>query len=182
MAKKKGAKTTKGFSARSDGRLYHSFRYKGRVYAVYGMTIEECILKKQLKKAAVDKEEAEGARYKSGKVLTVSEYFDRWLDNKVGTVKETTLRTDRILLNRIQSTKIDSAGTTFGSLRIAKVEPQNVRDLQRALSGSVKTRTVNDCCYLLKAVFKAAVIDGDLERNPAEGVKPLKRTEALNIK
>lgn len=174
---------------RQDGRYELKVKINGKRYSVYGSSAQECKEKIEQKRKAL--EEAKAAKFKSSKKMTVSEYFDRWLDAKAGTVKETTIRTDRILLDRIRKTAIDKAGTPFGDLKLVKVEPQNVRDLQKALQNEtiaqdkngkekkykkMSTRGVNDALYLLKSVYKAAIADRITEYNPVT-VKPLKRTE-----
>lgn len=174
---------------RQDGRYELKVTINGKRYSVYGSSAQECKEKIEQKRKAL--EEAKTAIFKSSKEMTVSEYFDRWLDAKAGTVKETTIRTDRILLDRIRKTAIDKAGTPFGDLKLVKVEPQNVRDLQKALQNEtiakdkngkekkykkMSTRGVNDALYLLKSVYKAAITDRVTEYNPVT-VKPLKRTE-----
>lgn len=190
MAKKKKDKAAKltGFSVRPDGRLMYQFKLGDKRYTVYGMTVEECMVKREKKV-----QEIESGKYKSVNKITMSEYFDRWIDAKTGTVKETTLRTDKILLTRISATVIDEFGTTFGDLTLTKVESQNVRDLQKALLKKITikgkdgkehkrkgmtTRAANDAIYLLKSVFKTAMEERAIEWNPVT-VKPLKRTEPL---
>ena len=181
------ARKAAGFTVRTDGRIMKTFTLNGKRFAVYGKTVKEC-REKELKK----RQELEEGQYKSGKTLTVAEYFDRWIEAKRDTVKETTLRTDRVLLNRISETVIDEAGTTFGSLKLVKVEVQNVRDLQKALQKELRTRdkngrkttrkgmttrTTNDSITLLKQVYKSALVERIVQWNPVEGVKPVKRTE-----
>ena len=190
MAKKKKEKAAKltGFSVRADGRLMYQFKFGEKRHTVYGMTVEECMSKRDKKI-----KELEDGKYKSAKQITMSEYFDRWIDAKTGTVKETTIRTDTILLKRIAATVIDESGTAFGDLILTKVESQNVRDLQKALLKEViikekdgkehkrkgmKTRAANDAIYLLKSVFRTAIEERTIEWNPVT-VKPLKRTEPL---
>ena len=188
MAKKKKDKSAKltGFSIRTDGRLMYQFKFGDKRHTVYGMTVEECMSKRDKKI-----KELESGKYKSAKQITMSEYFERWLEAKTGTVKESTLRTDTILLNRISATLIDDFGTTFGDLILTKVEPQNVRDLQKGLLKEIEmkgkdgkqhrregltTRSCNDAIYLLRSVFKTAIEEHTIEWNPVT-VKPLKRTE-----
>lgn len=181
------ARKAAGFTVRADGRICKTFTMNGKRYMVYGKTVAEC-RQNELKK----RQEVEAGQYKSGKALTVEEYFDRWIEAKRDTVKETTLRTDRILLKRISETIIDEAGTAFGSLKLVKVEVQNVRDLQKALQRELltkdkngketkrrgmTTRGANDSIYLLKAVYKSALVERIVQWNPVDGVKPLKRTE-----
>ncbi len=181
------ARKAAGFTVRTDGRICKTFTVNGKRYMVYGKTVSECRQKELEKRQAI-----EAGQYKSGKALTVSEYFDRWIEAKAGSVKESTIRTNGILLNRISATRISAAGQTFGSLKLTKVEVQNVRDLQKALQNELRTRdkngkevtrkgmttrAANDSIYLLKAVYKTAMIERLVQWNPCEGVKPLKRTE-----
>lgn len=186
MAKKK--KLPVGFSERANGLLQYRFTMDKKRYTVYGATVKEC-RQKELEK----RKQVQDGIYKKASKLTVSEYFGRWIANKQGTVKETTIRTDTILLSRMKETPIDKAGTLFGNLKLAAVDVQNVRDLQKALQEKLRTkdkdgkevirkgmttRAANDSIYLLKAVFKSAMlIDRIIQFNPVEGVKPLKRTE-----
>lgn len=185
MAKKK--KLPVGFSERGNGLLQYRFTVEGRRFSVYGATVKDCRAKELDKR-----KEIEDGTYKKADKLTVSEYFDRWIEAKQGTVKETTIRTDTILLNRMRETVIDKAGTRFGDLKLAAVEVQNVRDLQKALQCELKTkdkngrdvtrkgmttRAVNDSIYLLKQVYKTAIEERAVIYNPVS-VKPLKRTEA----
>lgn len=185
MAKKK--RLPAGMTQRKDGIIVCRFTVEGRRYAVYGQTVEECRVKELEKR-----QEIKEGLYKSAKVLTVSEYADRWLEAKRGAVLETTLRSNRILLNRMCITPIDSAGTQFGNLKLVKVETQNVRDLQSALRKELKTkdakgnettrkkmttRSTNDSISLLKSIFAAAMAERIITWNPADGVKTLKRTE-----
>lgn len=187
MAKKDKKKLPAGMTRRKDGIIVCRFTIEGKRYAVYGSTTDECRVKEAEKRQAIKE-----GRYKTGKELTVSEYADRWIEAKRDTVKETTLRSNRILLNRIIETPIDGSGTKFGDLKLTKVEPQNVRDLQAALRKELKTkdpkgkektrkgmttRSANDSISLLKALFSSAIIERIVIWNPADGIKPLKRTE-----
>lgn len=185
MAKKD--KLLPGMRQKSKKCVEYRFTYKGKRYNVAGKDAADCLLKAEAKKQDID-----NGKYKKVKKLTVSEYFDRWIEAKAGTVKETTLRTDRILLNRISETVIDKAGTKLGELNFTEVEAENVRDLQKALQKELKTkdkdgnevtrkgmttRATNDAIYLLKQVYKTAIQERATEWNPVI-VKPLKRTEA----
>lgn len=188
MAKKKAKEELlKGMRKRPNGSIEYRFKVGDKRVSVYGESAADCI-----RKADEKKQEIESGKYKKAEKLTVSQYFDRWIDAKTGTVKETTIRTDRILLNRISETVIDKAGTKFGTLKLTEVEAQNVRDLQKALQKKLKTkdkndrevirkgmttRATNDAIYLLKQVYKTAISERVTEWNPVI-VKPLKRTEA----
>ena len=166
------ARLPAGMTRRKDGKIMYRFTIEGKRYTVYGATVKECREKELLKR-----EEVAAGLYRSGKTLTVKEYAERWIEGKRGTVKETTIRLNRILVNRITETAIDRAGTLFGALKIDQVEPQNIRDLQAALKADLCTRTINDITALLKSMFNSAVHERILLWNPAAGIKPLKRTE-----
>ena len=173
-----------GVSRRANGSYTLRFTVDGKRYSVYGSTITEC-KEKELQR----REEIKKGQYKRSRDMTVKEYCERWLSNKIGTVKETTLRTDGLLIKRICDTPTPAG--PFGDLMLNAVEAQNVKDLQRALQEPMKakdrngkektykglaTRGTNDSIYLLKAIYKTAIEERAAEWNPVT-VKPLKRTE-----
>lgn len=65
---------------------------------------------------------AEGTS-REGAMLTVDEYFEKWIEGKRGTVKETTLFTEREWYKPISKVRVDSLGHLFGQLKLVKVEP-----------------------------------------------------------
>lgn len=176
-----------GMSLRADGRIVNRFTVEGKRYSVYGASVKECREKESTKR-----DQIKAGLAKKGKDKTVGEYFAEWIAAKEGTVKPTTIRTDSILLRRMEITPIDKAGTLFGSLKLSKVETANVRALQGALQKELKfrtdkgkkktrkgmtTRATNDSIHLLKAVYRSAIAERLVNWNPVETVKPLKRTE-----
>ena len=169
------AKTrTAGMYKRSDGLYSYRFTVDGKRYAVYGATMKEC-KQKELEKR--EKIEAEKSAAEAAEMPTVEEYCESWINAKRGTVKETTIRLNRIFCRRITETVIDRAGTRFGALKVDKVDTQSVRSLQSALKKDLCTRSVNDIMAMLKAVFNSAINERIILWNPAGGVKPLRRTE-----
>ena len=72
------ARKAAGFTVRTDGRIMKTFTMNGKRFAVYGKTVSEC-RQKELKK----RQELEEGQYKSGKALTVGEYFERWIEAHV---------------------------------------------------------------------------------------------------
>ena len=186
MGRKKEETLLPGMRRKGTESIEFRFTYKGKQYSVSGKTPSECIMKADAKKQAI-----ESNTYKKAATLTVGEYFDRWIESKAGTVKETTIRTNTILLNRMRATIIDRNGTRFGDLKLKEVEVQNVRDLRTALQKELKTknrngkdvtrkgmttRATNDAIYLLKQVYKTAIVERATDWNPVS-LKPLKRTE-----
>ncbi len=186
MGRKKAAALLPGMRQKTAETIEYRFTYKGRQYSVSGKTPTECVLKKDAKQKDIDSK-----AYKKAEKLTVGEYFDRWIDNKRAESKETTIRTNTILLNRMRETVIDDNGTRFGDLMLKEVETQNCRDLRKALQKELKTkdkngkevtrkgmttRSTNDAIYLLRQVYKTAIEEKATNWNPVN-MKPLKRTE-----
>lgn len=161
-----------GFKERSNGSLEYRFSIDGKRYSVYGATVKEC-REKELQKRSEIKEKI----YHKSKGLKVEEYLERWIDSRELVIKSATIRTYKKLLRRISRTEIDAAGTTFGKLKLCEVEPQNVRDLQKALRSELTTRTTNDCLSLLKKALEAAKNERIIQWNPCDPVERLKRTE-----
>ena len=161
-----------GVYKRENGTYCSRFTVNGRRYAVYGQTVKECRAKELERR-----QEIEAGTYRAGRKQTVQEYGQQCIEDKRGTVKESTIRTQHILFRMLCRTQIDRAGTQFGGLKLGDVEAQNVRAVQATLKAQAKTHTVNDCIALLRSIFKQAVNEQLVSGNPAALVKPLKRTE-----
>lgn len=166
------ARKISNITKRKDGLYMGRFTVNGKRYTVYGKTINDC----RDKEAQKRQELAEGI-YKPGKELTVKEYYERWTEAKRDAVKETTIRTQKVLFNAISSVKIDATGQTFGNIKITKVEPEMIKAVQNSLKQDRTTRTVNDSISLVRGIFEAAVNERILTWNPAAGIRSLKRTE-----
>lgn len=76
------ARLPAGMTRRKNGTLQLQFNVEGKRYTVYGKTKEEC-REKELNK----REEIRQGTYKSSKTLTVSEYFDRWIESRENVVQ-----------------------------------------------------------------------------------------------
>ena len=166
------AKKAAGIDRMASGLYRSRFTVEGKRYSVYGATVAECRGKEATKRAEI----AAGIE-RLGKNITVDTYFDKWIEAKEGSVTEATLRINKVLYNGIKSIMIESAGTSFGALKLQKVTTDNVKDLQNVLRKKENTRTTNDRINLLKSIFKTAVEERIITWNPAAPVKPLKRTE-----
>lgn len=156
---------------RSDGRLQRSFTLNGKRHYVYGYSKRELDKNEQLKRQEI----AEGIeRRKNPKV---QEYIESWLDNRMLHVKESTYRGQRQVLNIITQIYIQSAGKTFGEIRLPDVTVDDVKLIQKELLTSRRTQTVNDYMALLKHVFKDAVKERRIDFCPVDAVVTLRRTE-----
>lgn len=158
---------------RKDGYRCKTFTIDGKKYWVYGKTAEELRVRVEEKR----KEIAEKS-FKISKDLTVAEYGERWIENKRNTVKSTTIRSHKIIVKRLCECEIDNAGHRFGDLKLAEVEPDHVREVQRRLDArGCHTATTNATISEVRSIFKDAANDRIVSFNPAAAVKPLKRRE-----
>lgn len=161
-----------GISRRSDGKLQSRFTINGKRYTVYGDTVKEC-----KEKETERRQEVAAGIYEPGKKLTFKVYSERWLTSKIGTVKPASIYARKGHLQTVNGMVINSGGTRFGDLRLVKIDPQNVRDLQKALVEKHNTNTTNSYISLVREVLNAAMYDRIIFWNPAQGVRQLKRTE-----
>ena len=167
------ARLPAGITRRENGSYMLRFTVSGKRYSVYGATVKEA-KEKEIEK----RQEIEEGSYKTGENINLDDYFERWIEAKEGTAKETTLRANRMMYRAISKAEIDKTGTRFGELKIKAIEVQNVRDLQKTIAETHSTRTTNDTISLLKSILQSAVtIDRIIEYNPAAPVKALRRTE-----
>ena len=152
------------------GRIRYQFTEAGKRYSVYGQTVKEC-REKELEK----RKEIEQGLNSRGKNQTMNDFYDKWVDNRRGTVKGNTLRTNNSLWGMIKG--VDVGGTKFGMLKMLEVTPDDIRALQKGLTESHSTRTANDCIALVRSMFKSAVNDRMTTWNPCNGIKRLKQME-----
>ena len=167
------ARLPAGMSKRKDGTIMCRFTVEGKRYTVYGQTVKEC-REKELQK----REKIAAGLYKSGKVLTVAEYADQYIDSLREHDKATTIYNYGLRAKSICGTVIDGSGRKFGELKLDKVEVQNIRDLQKALADNgISSTGINSRITFLSCMYKAAVTERICSWNPVKGVKAMKRTE-----
>lgn len=163
MARKK--KLGAGYRQRSDGRIEYRWTGEdGKRYSVSALTLEVCERKVTEKKQEILKNS-----YVSNRNITLEGYFSEWQKGREGTVRDTTQQTQKYLFRRV----IDF----MGDVKVCKIERRQVQLLQDYLKSELATKSVNSTVDLLKSVLTTAVNDGIIDKNPASGVKSLKRTE-----
>lgn len=163
-----------GIDKRKDGLLRLRFTVDGVRYCVYGKTVKECKEKELAKRKHL---EEDAHRETKSSTFTVDEYFDSWIEGKRGTVKDTTLYTEKGWYKPMSKISVDSVGHHFGQLKLENVEPKHVRMIQKDMAKRLNTNTVNASIGLLRSIFRSAIEDRILAYNPAAGVKDLKRKE-----
>lgn len=189
MARKK--KEIKKRKERDDGRICIQFRYQGKRYSAYGDSTAEAEENAQLMKAQVmagtyvpvrekrrmEREALEAEKAAEAlRVPTFEKYAEEWIEQKrTAKRKETTIRSNTIMVRLISDTLIDSV--RFGSIPLDMIKRVHVRKLQAALSSKVSSRTTNDCIIAVRSIYKSAIADEIVIRNPADKIMSVERTE-----
>lgn len=150
-----------------------SFSFQGKRYYCYGKTQAIAAAKVQQKK-----EELQNGLYKAGDKLTLDEYFKRWEEHREGTVRSSTVASTRTQYGSIKQFEIDKKGHKLGGLRLAEIDKNMIISLQKSLlNDGMKTASVNKRIKLLDRLLREAVNERIIQWNPAQGIKPLQRTE-----
>ena len=133
-------------------------------FSVSGSTVRECREKERIKSAKVA-----AGQYTRNDRITVRQYFEEWMDRKKGTVRESTIRA--------QKTAFAPVLSVIGGVKVVNLERRQVIALQKELSETLTTAGVNYRITILQSLLKSARLDKIRPDSPADGVKPLQRTE-----
>lgn len=162
------AKTKK----RTDGRYQKNFRYDGKQYVVYGKSLKEV----EEKKVAKLKELQEGTEKHLDP--TVNQYFETYTNFRRGKVKDATIRSSIYKYRKCADVVINVNGKTLGEMKISKVKPSDIKTVQKSLSETtLSVRSINDYIFQLSHVFKKAVDDELIVRNPCFNVEKIRETK-----
>lgn len=153
-----------GVRKRPDGTLEKRFTVNGKRYSVYGKTSKELVQNEQ----EIRKKIEEGI-YTENKNLTLDQYFTEWLVGKRNGTKGNTLKTYKSYYYKHISPQI-------GTRKIQKIERREVLMLQKEISKYLSVTTCNTLLTVLKTIFNDAIKDEIINKNPTNGVKPLKET------
>ena len=155
-----------GVKKRKDGTLEKRFTVDGKRYSVYGKNQKEVEQKEREKR-----KEIEVGIYTSDKNQTLDKYFEEWLAGKRGSIKGATVSWYRTNYRELISSNL-------GKVKVQKIERRQVQVFQKELSEDLSITVRNNIVKILKTMLKDAVTNGIIARNPAEGIKALKDTDA----
>ena len=160
---------------RSGGLLQKLFRVKVRgewkQFVVYGHSESELTEKERAKREELEKERI------TREEPTLSQYYDRWTEARRGSIRESTLRGQIKMFDKISAVNIPSARRSFGELKIKDIAIDDLRFVQSVLLEERKTQTVNDYMAHLKHCMSDALKERVIDYNPCILLKNLKRTE-----
>lgn len=155
-----------GFTRRKDGTLQYAFMIDGSRYYVYAASVEEC----EKKRDEIRDKLKQGLSLKDG-TITLHGYYERWQARRIksGQVKPST-----VYANNRRYARIDKV---LGKKKLTAIKKDDVYRLQADLVKDLSSKGTNDTIALLKSILKSAADEDIIPKNPADGVKSIKRTE-----
>ncbi len=155
---------------RKDGRKCVTFTYNRKRYYCYGGTQKEA-----RENAEKRKQELKSGERLDVKKYTIRKYSESWLNSMNGIVKESTINEKKSKIRCVNETVINGTGLKFGDITIEKIQVEDIKDLQRALTEKgLKATTVNSYISLyVRHMFNDLVKEHVITWNPCKAVKPI---------
>lgn len=164
------AKKNKKKNLCSDGRLQKSFMFNGKRVFVRARDKDE------LEKKIYEKKQQLAENKEMHDNPTIEVFFDRWMENRRGSVAQSTLRSQQCHYNTISDIQVN--GKAFKDYRLTEVKAEDIRIVQRALAErKIRSQTINDKIAFLSHLFHDAIREQYVAFNPCSPVRPLKKTE-----
>ena len=145
------------------------FTLDGKRYSVYGKSIREC----KEKEAARRNEILEGLNIVN-KEYTIDQYFEKWEASRIGSVRESTVRTERYIYRLVSVLQMNEDGPRFGEIRLRTLDGQHLKHAQSLLRKSYSAATVNRAMSVVKAMLESAVVERLISWNPSRSLRLLK--------
>ena len=160
-----------GMRKKPGGGYEYRFTMRGRRYSVYGKSVRECT-----EKAERRRREIEAGINRAGKALTLDEYFLRWESARAGSVRDSTLRTERYIYRIAADVEADGA-PRLGALSLDEISRQHLVLVQTGLRRAYSISTINRCMSVIKAILESALEERLILWNPSKGLRMLKDTK-----
>ena len=161
-----------GMRKTARGTYESRFTIHGKRYSVYGKTVKECKEKELTQRQKIE----EGLRY-SGRELTLDQYFLKWEQARTGSVRASTIRTERYIYRLAADITLSPEDCRLGDMRLNRLETRHIRDVQTALRQSYKPSTVNRSLSVIRAILESALVERLIAWNPTRGMRSLKDQE-----
>ena len=153
-------KLPRGIRQRADGTYEGRFKYDNVPYSVYGKTIKETVEKKN----ELYYEVKHGLKGKLDSI-SLDKWFEAWIDDyKSNTVKESTLIRYTDYYNQYIKKQL-------GKRKMEHIKPIVLqRVLNKMADDGYATKTIADTYNILNGMFRLAVENGIIMKNPCGGV------------
>jgi Site-specific recombinase XerD len=100
-----------------------------------------------------------------------------WEISRLGTIRESTVRTERYIYRLVSNAQSGADGLRFGALPLKRIERCRLKEVQLALSRHYSVSTVNRAMSVIRAVLEYAQEERMTNWNPAKGLRSLKDTK-----
>lgn len=153
-------KLPKGITLRKDGLYMGRFKYQNETYTIYGKNVKK--LEKELSELRYEVEH--GLKGK-GDNMTLNAWFDVWLhDYKSKTVRESTMVRYTDQYNQYIKKEL-------GLRRLSQIKPIMLqRHFNQMAAVDYSTKTIADTYNVLHSMFKLALQNNIIFRNPCDAV------------
>ena len=153
-------KLPKGITLRKDGLYMGRFKYQNETYTIYGKNVKK--LEKELSELRYEVEH--GLKGK-GDNMTLNAWFDVWLhDYKSKTVRESTMVRYTDQYNQYIKKEL-------GLRRLSQIKPIMLqRRFNQMAAVDYSTKTIADTYNVLHSMFKLALQNNIIFRNPCDAV------------
>lgn len=156
------ARLPQGVRRRYNGSYEKRITINGKRYSIYAGSTKELSEKEHELR-----EQIRQGTYTQNRDITLAKYFDEWIASRSGTMKASSERVFKVTFNT-------HFRNSIGRRKIREIERREIVAVQKSLAEYHSPNTVNDRMTLLKSVFKSAMIDGIIVRNPCDGIKRIK--------
>ena len=166
-----GKTLPKGIRQRKDGRYEGRFTYKGESYTLYNTNL------KLLQKELADKRyEVEHGLYSKETNMTVDSWFSTWMEEyKKDTIKYGTYKL-------YQDEYRIYVKDTLGKRRLRDVRSEHIQKLFNEMAYKYSRNNINLVRVILNSMYKQAVKNGMVLRNPVENTFIKKNTKKKDRK
>lgn len=161
-----GKELPKGIRQRKDGRYEGRFTYEGECYTLYGTDV------KKLHKQLLDKRyEVEHGLYMKQTNITVDSWFHTWMEEyKRNSVKYGTYKL-------YQDEYSNYIRDVFGKKKLTEIRSEHIQRLFNQMVKKYSPKTIHLVKIVLNGMYKQAVRNGLVQRNPVENtVLPKNKT------
>lgn len=161
------SKLPKGITLRKDGLYMGRFKYQNETYTIYGKNLKK--LEKQLSELRY--EVTHGLKGK-GDNMALNAWFEIWLyDYKSKTIKDSTMI-------RYEDQYKQNIKKQLGQKKLSQIKPIMLQRLfNQMVNDGYSTKTIADTYNVLHSMFKMALQNNIIFRNPCDAVILPKTTE-----
>lgn len=150
-----------------------SFTVDHKRYWVYGNTKKEIKEKEWKKREQITRAKEEKAN------PTLNNYFKKYLSEVEKTVKESTAYSASTIYNRAAQVELENE-IPLGEMKLRDIRRCDIEFVRNQLMKDLSPSYVNSIIGRLSTIFKNAIYDDYLDRNPCRGVKDVRNNTTVH--